>query len=512
METKHNTSVFARYWPHIFVLLLVVAGIVDAVSVTSFIRSISQGFMHSFGWLILLSTSGFVSVCIVIASSRFGHLRLGDDDEKPQYGMLSWLAMLFAAGMGAGLVFFGAAEPLFHYHQPPPGVSYQPDTVAAARQAMVLTHFHWAIHAWAVYCISALTIAYFAFRKKLPLLPSTPITAGHNHHYTALMASIVDGLAMIAVVFGVVASLGNGIVNIQQGLGRWSGWDISGDVGMTIILIVLAVCYTLSSMTRIRQGIKLLSDINLILCILLMVFVLMVGPTGFIVKTAMASLGEYLQKIIYLSFNSRHYTGGERWTENWTLTYFLWWMAWGPFVGVFIARISRGRTIREFVIGIITVPALFSIVWFSTFGGTGIYLDAYEGGELASMAVNAPEQTTYYLLEQLPLYEITQLLAVMLMFIFLVTSADSGSYVLGMVSVQGNPVPPKKQRVFWGAALALLTFGALISGGGLELTKNIAVFGAVPFMFILIWQVVCMIRHVRKEPVVPHLIHHQQHK
>lgn len=491
-----------NYWPHIVVLLFVLAGILEPEGVIATVQNTSGWFMHHFNWLILLSSTGFLGICIYLCVSRYGHIRLGRDDENPRYNTLSWLAMLFAAGMGAGLVFYGAAEPLFHYHKPPPYAKYNADTMQAARQAMVITHFHWTLHAWAIYCISALTIAYFAFRKNAPLLPSSPIVHGKTGEHARHTMIIVNGLALLAVVYGVVASLANGIENIKEGLEISTGFEIP-QIGNVVILVVLTICFLISAMTKISQGIKVLSNINLLLCLGLMLFIIFAGPTSFIIKTAMASLGDYLQQLLFLSFSTRHYggAGGEEWTQQWTLSYFLWWIAWGPFVGVFIARISQGRTIREFVLGVILIPSVFSVLWFSAFGGAGIYLDAHTGTELGAIALNDAQAATYRLLEHFPLASIMQALATLLMFIFLITSADSGSYVLGMFASEGNPQPPKKQRFFWGIIISVLTLGALFSGRTLELTKSIAAFGAIPFLIIILVQIRYLLKALKAENI-----------
>lgn len=473
---------------HLLFLFLLGFGLAYPQKTADSLGEVTHFFGSAFDWLIVLSCSGFLIFCVVLGFGRFGHIRLGEQDEKPQFSTASWLAMLFAAGMGTGLVFYGAAEPLYHAVSPPPA----PDgsvlaPALAARRAMVLTHVHWGLHAWAIYAVCALSIAYFTFRHQQPMLASAPLHALWPQKHLQPLMGLVNLISVLAVVFGLVASLAQGVLQLGNGLDRFSSGDATTQRYL-LILAALAVCYTLSALTGLGKGIKILSDINLMVCTALMLFVLFLGPTHFVMETFATSLGDYLSRFIDLGLNLRHYSGNEQWAENWTITYFLWWIAWGPFVGVFVARISRGRTIRQFIKGVLFVPTLFSVLWFSTLGGSAIYMHMHGGVALGEITLADMSVTTFALLEQLPLTPITQGVTLLLLFIFLVTSADSGSYVLGMFTSGGPTNPPTFQKLFWGSMVAIVTAGVLLSGKDITFIRAIAMVGAVPYLFIMMLQ------------------------
>jgi glycine betaine transporter len=486
---------------HLLFLLLLAGGMTYPLQTADTLGAITHFFGSSFDWLIVLSCSGFLVFCLVLAFGRYAHVRLGTEDERPQFSTPSWLAMLFAAGMGTGLVFYGAAEPLYHMVSPPPtpdGVELVP--AQAARRAMVLTYVHWGLHAWAIYAVCALSIAYFTFRQQQPMLASAPLQALWPSKRLLPLMALVNHIAVLAVVFGLVASLAQGVLQLGNGLERFSEGNVTTQ-NYLLILLALTVCFTISALTGLGKGIKILSDINLIACLLLATFVLLLGPTHFVMETFATSLGDYLTRFASLGMNLRHYSGNESWTLEWTITYFLWWMAWGPFVGVFVARISRGRTIRQFIFGVLFVPTLFSMLWFSILGGTAIYMQLYGGVPLGELTLKDMSATTFALLEQLPLTGVTQVVTLGLLFIFLVTSADSGSYVLGMFTSAGNPTPPTFQKLFWGGMVAAVTTGVLLSGKDLAFIRAIAMVGAVPYLFIMMLQSYALWQFLKKEKV-----------
>lgn len=492
-ETTHTKKPLIRLHPaHVLFLVLVALGALAPGEVESAISGITQWFEHSFGWLVLLVSVFFLGLCSYIAFGPYGHVRLGGADEKPQFSTLSWFAMLFAAGMGAGLVFYGAAEPLLHFVNPPPSMGVITEPAEKARRAMAISFFHWGLHAWALYAMAAITVAYFTFHRHTPLLPSVPIT---NHPWGRMA---IDSFAVLAVVFGLVASLCQGVLQVSHGVSMYLPNMDNGTFLQLIVLGILFLCYMVSASTGIGKGIKILSDINIAVAILLMLFVLFAGPTSFIMESFVSGIGDYLDSFIHLSFNVRHFSDAGGWTESWTITYFLWWISWGPFVGVFIARISRGRTLKEFMLGVILAPTLFSAFWFATMGGTAIYREVFDMAGLAAQATQV-EATTYAVLATLPLAEITPLVALTLLFVFLVTSADSGTYVLGMFTSHGDLSPPVRQRLFWGVMVGAVTAAALYVGGTVGFFKSVAVFGAIPFLFIMLLQSYHLIKALKQD-------------
>ncbi len=481
----------SRFHPSHFLFILIIAiGVAFPDAVVDGLSALTQWFEHRFGWLVLLVCMLFVVGCGYIAFSRYGELRLGGPDEQPQFSYLSWIAMLFAAGIGAGLVFYGAAEPLLHYMNPPPAVNAIEGVAEQARRAMAISYFHWGIHAWCIYAMAALAVAYFAFHRNTPMLPSAPIT---QH---PIGRTVIDSMAIIAVVFGLVSSLCQGVLQVTNGIADGSEADtLTVQLG---VLAALFVCYMTSASTSLSKGIKILSDTNIVIAVLFMLFILFAGPTQFIMESFVSGIGDYLDQFFYLSFNVRYFTDAGGWTEDWTITYFLWWIAWAPFVGVFIARISRGRTLREFLLGVVLVPTVFSALWFATLGGTSIHLETITNPGFGAV-VESPQATTYALLEALPMAELSSGIMVLLLFIFLVTSADSGTFVLGMFSSHGSLNPSVRQRLFWGVVVGLVTAGSLATGMGLHLYRAITIIGAIPYMFIMCWQMLALIKALRED-------------
>lgn len=477
---------------HFLFIAIVVFGALLPKGAEQALTAITKWFEHSFGWLVLLVCAFFVCFCFYIAFGKYGSLRLGGPDERPQFSTLSWLAMLFAAGMGAGLVFYGAAEPLLHYMKPPPAVHMITEGAEQARRAMVISYFHWGIHAWAIYAVAALSIAYFTFHRNSVMLPSVPIG---SHPWVNVA---IDSFAVMAVVFGLVASLANGILQISDGVRGVAGVALDDITLKLLILLTLFVAYMASASTGIGKGIKILSDINISVAILLMLFVLFCGPTHFIMESFVSGIGDYLDSFTYLTFNVRHFSDAGGWTERWTITYFLWWVSWGPFVGVFIARISRGRTLKEFLLGVILVPTLFSALWFATLGGTAIHLEMIDQPGFGEV-VSTVERTTFAVLETLPMSEITSLAVLFLLFIFLVTSADSGTYVLGMFTTNGALNPSVWQRLFWGVMIGVVTAGTILTGEGSSFFRSFAVVGSIPYLFIMLWQTYGLWKAIRKD-------------
>lgn len=450
--------------------------------------------LGSVGWLYLALCSSFLLLAGWLAFGRYGRVRLGPDDSEPEFSTASWLAMLFAGGMGAGLVFWGVAEPVSHFAHPPGGTAAS--TPASARLAMVLTNLHWGLHAWSIYAVCSLVLAYFIFRRGMPGLVSTPIRAAlPAGPGTRFLGFASDVAATFAVVFGLAGSLVMGVLQVRAGLGEALGLAPTNALSMAI-LALLAVAFMLSASTGLSKGIQILSNINMLLVIGLLLVVVVFGPTAYIMEAFVNSLGDYLAALPAYSFRMLSYEGQMDWTSGWTLTYLIWWIAWGPFVGIFIARISRGRTIREFCIGVIIVPTVFSLFWFAALGGASIWIELNGGGGLSELVAEDTATALFAFLDYMPFGAVLTGLALILIFIFLVTSADSGTFVISMMTSEGRLNPRTSLKLAWGTAITLLTLAILLSGS-VEVAKAMAIFGAIPFTLILVLQIVSFLRTLR---------------
>jgi glycine betaine transporter len=447
------------------------------------------------GWFFLGAVTLFLLVCIGLAVSRYGQIKLGKDDDEPEFSVTSWLAMLFAAGMGVGLVFWGVAEPIFHFAMPP---VLEGGTPEAARGAMVLTCFHWGLHAWAVYAMAALVVAYFGFRKGQPQLPGAPIRAVFRQPWAGPVAWGADFIGTVAVALGVSGSIGMGVLQIQSGLHVTLGVSESSIAVALAIVAVLVVTYMISASTGLNKGIRILSNVNMSIAIVLMLFLLFAGPTAYLLKIFFTSAGDYASSIVGLSFRLFPYRDMDQWLSSWTLTYFIFWVAWAPFVGVFIARISRGRTIREFVVGVLLVPSVFSVLWFAIFGGTAIHEELHGMGGISQMAVEDVTRTLFFLFDRLPLSGLLSMTAVLLVFIFLVTSADSATFVLGMLTSGGSLNPPTKKKILWGVLIGALST-ALMLTRNIDPLRAVITAGAVPFVFVMLLQTTALLKALKAE-------------
>ncbi|NNU17591.1 BCCT family transporter [Parvularcula sp. ZS-1/3] len=443
------------------------------------------------GWTLFLASFCLV-VCIILTVHPKGRVKIGGEEAEPEFRAITWVAMMFAAGMGAGLVFWGAAEPLIIFLDPPPGDGVLPGTEEARGRALALTQFHWSLHAWAIYAVAAVAIGLSQDVTK-SILPSRPFKFLPRPARRA-----IDIVALVALLFGLVASLGQGVFQINAGLALLTGGAIpEGASAQAIFLFMLTVAYLGSAWLGLREGIAVLSNINMMLAGLLLVFIFVAGPTGEIFATSLETAGAYLSQFVELSTTLRDDGPGREWTRAWSLVYFLWWVAWTPFVGVFLARISRGRTVRSFVFAAVIVPSLMTLVWFSVVGGTALSLQA-GGVDLGVTDFGTAPQAAYVLLENLPLTALMQLVTIILVVIFLITSADSGAYVMAMFSEE-EPDPSRGGRMFWGLMLAVLTGAAVLSDKGQDATRALAVAGAVPLTFLLAAQGVAALLTLRKK-------------
>ncbi len=452
-------------------------------------------FMVGASWWWLLLCSCFVILAAFLALGPYGSIRLGKDDEEPEFSFTSWIAMLFAGGMGAGLLFWGVAEPVTHFMDPPDGVA---QSTEAARQALVITNLHWGLHAWSIYGVCALVIAYFTFRlEKAPLI-STPLRSLFTWRSSEVAATMADVLGVVAVVFGLAGSLAMGALQVRSGL--TSLFDVPAvDSVSLMVLAVLFAMYMISTLTGVEKGMKLLSDINMVLGLAMMAYILTMGPTSFIMETFVTTLGAYVSQFLNMSFRLFPFEGLTQWSANWTLTYLIWWLAWGPFVGVFIARISRGRTIREFCMGVILIPTAFSLFWFAVFGGAGIYIEIHGPGGLASVVAQDVATALFTFLDYFPFSAFLSIVALLLIVIFLVTSADSGTFVLSMMTTNGNLNPPAAAKVVWGSIVAVITAATLLAGS-VDVARAMSTLGAIPFSAILVLQIVSFMRQLRQDP------------
>lgn len=469
-------------------------GVADPEGVTGAALGFTSFVLLAASWWWLLLCTGLVALSAYLALGPYGSLRLGADDERPEFSTASWLSMLFAGGMGAGLLFWGVAEPVMHFEDPPnmPG-----GTPAAAREAMVITNLHWGFHAWSIYGVCTLVIAYFVFRRGEKPLISTPILALFEGRRPRQLAVGADVLGVIAVVFGLAGSLAMGALQVRSGLNSVFGIEKSDTVSLAILL-ALFVCYMLSASTGVDKGIRILSNLNVVLAILIMGFVLLAGPTSYILEIFIDTIGAYGSRFFSMSFHLFPYEGLSEWSAGWTLTYLIWWLAWGPFVGVFIARISRGRTIREFCAGVILMPTLVSILWFATFGGAAVYIELQGPGGLSELVSEDIAVALFAFFRFFPFSEVLAILALLLIFIFLVTSADSGTFVLSMMTSGGDLNPALSYKMVWGTLVAVIT-GATLFSGSVEVARAMAATGAIPFSFILVLQIVGLLRSLRED-------------
>lgn len=465
----------------LIVTLFVIGGLLFPESLTQLTNYGLACVIEKFGWFYLIATIGFLIFSIYIAFSKYGDIRLGKEEDRPEYSFMTWFAMLFSAGMGIGLVFWGVAEPISHYVNPPGGLV--PETPEAAKAAMRYAFFHWGLHPWGVYAIVGLALAYFTFRKELPTLISSIFYPLLGEKAKGAAGKTIDILAILATVFGVATSLGLGALQINGGMSHLFNLSSNLMTQLTII-VVITLFYMLSAMTGVDRGIKILSNVNIGVAVLLLICVLFLGPTTFIVNLLVDTLGGYARNITEMSLSLDPFIENT-WIADWTLFYWAWWISWAPFVGVFIARISKGRTIREFIWGVLLVPSIFGFIWFSVFGGTALNLEIFQGYNIAEAVQRDVTTALFTTLSFLPLGKIISFLAILLILTFFVTSADSATFVLGMLSSEGNLNPCSRVKLLWGILQSSIAIVLLLSGG-LKALQTAAIIIAFPFTFIMV--------------------------
>lgn len=482
--------------------LLIVWGAVSTGSLKSFADSALNWLTINLGWGFVLAATGFVLFALYLAFSRYGRIRLGEDDEQPEFRTVSWIAMMFSAGMGIGLMFFGIAEPLQHYVLPPPE-TVPGQTDAAIQTSMATSLFHWTLHPWAIYAVVGLGIAYSSFRRGRKQLISavfSPLIGRRNTE--GPLGKLIDVLALFATLFGSAASLGVGTVQIRTGMIE-AGW-ISGATTavLVLIIVVLTICFIASAVSGIARGVQYLSNINMVLAGLLAFFVFVAGPTVFILNLLPTSLGVYVRDFGDMASRSGA-TGGDvmnQWLSKWTIFYWAWWISWAPFVGMFIARISRGRTIRQFIGGVLLVPSVVSVGWFAIFGGAAMGSQRAGHNPFGS---GAEEAQTFSVLAHMPLPQITTVLVMVLVAIFFVSGADAGSVVMGTLSQRGSIEPQRWIVIFWGATTGVVAALMLVIGGedALQGIQNLTFLGALPFALVMVFMCVALLKDLRSDPV-----------
>ncbi|MEU8294251.1 BCCT family transporter [Streptomyces pseudogriseolus] len=488
----------------VLTLAFVVWGAVWTDSLEDVSADLLGGLMHNGGWGFILAASGFVVFALWLAASRYGRITLGAEGEEPEFRTVSWIAMMFSAGMGIGLMFWGVSEPLAHFDTPPPGTGPE-DSGDRMSTAMATTLFHWTLHPWAIYAVVGLAIAYSTFRRRRRQTVSavfTPLIG--EKHANGAGGRVIDVLAIIATVFGSAASLGLGALQIGSGVEKLNWLEKVGTGLLVSIIAVLTVAFVASAVSGVEKGIQWLSNINMVLALLLAVFVFVAGPTVLVLDLLPTSVFTYLGDLPEMAGRT-DISGGEGvadWLGSWTVFYWAWWISWTPFVGMFIARISRGRTIRQFIGGVILVPSAVSLVWFAIFGGSAMRLQ--EQNRLGDETT--PEGRLFAVLQEFPTATATSLLVMVLVGIFFVSGADAASIVMGTLSQKGSLEPSRWAVVFWGVVTGAVAAIMLLVGSGqgdaLTGLQNLTILAAAPFVVVMIFMCVALMRDLRHDPLV----------
>ncbi len=482
MNDSKSTVLKPVFYPSVIVIAVLVLFAISMPETTGQVFNGAKAFISDkFGWLYMLSVGVFTIFVIFLALSPFGRFKLGPDQSKPSYSYASWFAMLFSAGMGIGLMFWGVAEPVMHYSAPPSG---DKETIEAAKQAMRITFFHWGLHAWAIYAVVGLVLAYFSFRHGLPLSVRSALYPLIGDRIHGRIGHTVDTIAVLGTIFGVATSLGLGVLQVNAGLNYIFDIPVGLPAQITLIAVITSLA-TVSVVLGLDGGIKRLSELNLYLAMALVAFVFLAGPTFFLLGALVENLGNYLSHVVDMTFNQYIYKDTP-WMGWWTFFYWAWWMAWAPFVGMFIARVSRGRTIREFVLGVLFVPVGFTFIWMTVFGNSALDAIMNGGFTALSSAVSADVSTALFkFLEHFPFSSVISILAIILVITFFVTSSDSGSLVVDTISSGGNHNNPVWQRIFW-AVLEGVVAAALLIAGGLGALQAASITIALPFAVIML--------------------------
>ncbi|MFE5732305.1 BCCT family transporter [Streptomyces sp. NPDC056528] len=488
----------------VLTLAFVVWGATATESLEDVSSTLLEGLIRDGGWAFMLAASGFVVFALWLAVSRYGRITLGREEEGPEFRTVSWIAMMFSAGMGIGLMFYGVSEPLAHYGTPPPG-THPVDSAERMQTAMATTLFHWTLHPWAIYAVVGLAIAYSSFRRGRRQTISAVFVPlmGEKRAYGG-PGRVIDILAIFATLFGSAASLGLGALQIGSGFEELDWMEKTGTGLLVAIIAVLTVAFVLSAVSGVEKGIQWLSNTNMVLAAVLAVFVFVAGPTIIVLDLLPTSIAAYIGDLPQLAGRTEA-TSGENihdWLGSWTVFYWAWWISWTPFVGMFIARISRGRTIRQFVGGVILVPSTVSLIWFAIFGGTAMRLS--ERGELAEEST--PEGQLFGVLKEFPIAGAMSLLVMILVGIFFVSGADAASIVMGTLSQRGSFEPTRPVVVFWGVVTGAVAAIMLLIGDGegdaLAGLQNLTILVAAPFVLVMIGMCVALMRDLRRDPLI----------
>ncbi len=489
------------FWPALAIVVgVALFSIIWSDTAGTLWNSIQSSIVSGFGWFYTLAIGSFVIFTLFLAVSRFGNITLGRDGEEPEFNLISWFAMLFAAGMGIGLVFYGVAEPLTFYSDPKPGV--EGTDIELANQAMAQTFLHWGLHPWAVYVIVGLSLAYAIHRKGRPVSLRWALEPIFGDKVRGPIGDVVDILAIVGTLFGVATSLGLGVTQLSTGLQELGVIEESSNTLMVVLIAVITAIATVSVVSGVGKGIQWLSNINLVLAGVFLVAVLALGPTLFLLRDFVQNIGAYGANVIPNTFDAFAYTGsaGLDWAGSWTIFYWGWWIAWSPFVGVFIARISRGRTVREFVIGALLVPTIVGFLWFTVLGGTGIHRQRTVGDLVPDGGLVA-EVALFDTLGNLPMGTVLSVIALILVVVFFVTSSDSGSLVVDMLASGGHPNPPTWSRVLFAVLEGLVAIGLLLAGGadGLSALQAGSVSTGAPFVIVLVLIMIALYKTLSRD-------------
>ncbi len=469
------------FWPSsVLIVFFITITLVVGEPMSKVFANIQDSISEYGGWFFVLAVNLFLIFCLAIAFSKYGNIRLGGRDSKPEFKKMSWFAMLFSAGMGIGILFWSVGEPILHYVSPPSGAG---ESIESAQRSMQFTFLHWGLHAWGIYALVGMSLAFFTFNKKLPLTISSVFYPLIGEKVHGKYGKIINVLAVVATLFGLATSLGMGVQQVSAGLNHLTG--IEDTVNLQVILIgIITLAATGSVVAGLSHGVKRLSQLNIIIGAFFLLFMLIVGPSLFIFSSFVQNTGAYLQNFFELSFWTETYTQSD-WQKSWTVFYWAWWISWSPFVGMFIARISRGRTLREFILGVLIVPTILTFLWLSAFGGSALFLELNGLADITTAVQSNVATSLYELLSNFPIGSFTSIVGIVLVTSFFVTSSDSGSLVVDSLTAGGKLDAPVAQRIFW----ALTEGGVaavLLLGGGLGALQTAAITTGLPFAIILI--------------------------
>ena len=483
------------FWPAAIIIVLFIAvTLIVGEPMEKVFADIQDGISDNAGWFFVLLVNVFLFFTLYLAFSRFGKIRLGGKNAEPEFGTMAWFAMLFSAGMGIGILFWSVAEPIYHFQAPP--ISGVGETRDAAIEAMSFTYLHWGLHAWGIYALVGMALAFFSYNRKLPLTIRSVFYPILGKRIYGWPGNVIDVLAVVATLFGLATSLGLGVKQVSAGLSYLFGITDS-PITQVVLIGIITVMATASVVLGIDKGVRVLSEWNIRIAAVFLLFMIILGPTLFIFDSFTQNTGYYLQNVLALGFWTESYQQSD-WQNSWTVFYWAWWISWSPFVGMFIARISRGRTVREFVLGVLIVPTLLTFLWLSAFGGSAILLEL-TGGDVISAAVTENVATALFvLLEQYPFSFVTSLVGVLLVTSFFVTSSDSGSLVIDSITAGGKLDAPVGQRIFWAFTEGGVA-AVLLLGGGLGALQTAAITTGLPFALVLLVMCYSLYRGLKME-------------